>query len=1235
MHLRITPELIRETLDKKFAAIILSRAYPYFKDGHVFDLKLGADEFSARVSGSHNNAYTVKGDVRFGQLVLSCSCPYEDHCKHEAAVLYEIRESLSGKKDPAAGKMARQKTAKKNKTRKSAAENVPKMEGVSSGVFRRLPLEQVSLTAIVGAAQDKKYAKSWSQPFKGHLASDGLLTLLLNTFAYPGYQKNEIELKREQGEVWVKCNSCNEPIPYLCQHQMLVLAEASEVLSRTGFLQPEFDFEALWASAVEKVRVDPAAFSTYFRIILTRVGFGVEPKKANIFFEDWMDKTKAELSTLQQKRSQESKVLEQQLKEGGKEKFAFLWLAGPFHEYSYHQPLQFMQGYGLKTKEGIRSSDRTITDLPYGFDEAQMEVARQLYFLLQESTPNEVFYPLRELIEQHVEILNEVYQYASSPSMRVSEMQLFKFHPVALEARFSFRQVDGLLCITREVFLEEEAFDINSVEFSNGVFCATASTAYLYPHPEFERFMERFGPEDRIYMPKPSPEELTTLVEDFKKYFETTVEENLTLTEEILTNPTFQILLREVGEFIIFEPRLSYGEYSINAFNEGAYFIAGHLNKVDEADRFFLVDFIKNAHPDFDHPIQVQDFVYLPIHKMLDNYWFLHFNEACEAASIELLGQKDLSKFKYSQHKAVTFSHVKSGIDWFGVDMGVSFGKEKVKMADWIRALRNHESFVTLKDGTLGILPEEWLAQARKVLAVADFEKGELKISKYRFNIIEELFEDLDDKKIIKELKQKKKRLAELEFDKKYEVPKRIHAELRPYQKHGFAWLKFLEESGFGGILADDMGLGKTLQVLALLADQYNQAPSLIVVPRSLLFNWSAEIDKFCPTLSYVVHHGAGRARSVENLLAYELVITTYGTATSDIQLLKDFNFNYIVLDESQAIKNPGSKRYKAMRLLRSRHKLTMTGTPIENNTFDLYAQLSFSSPGLLGSQLAFKKNFAVPIDNNRDQEAANLLRKMIHPFVLRRTKEQVAKELPEKTETVIYCEMGNSQRKLYENLKQKIKEDIETELEEKGFEKSRFKMLDGLLRLRQMCNSPLLLNQSFKGQNAQSVKIDILIQNLTEELDNHSALVFSQFVGFLSLVRHELDKLGIKYAYLDGSTTQRQAEVEKFMENEEVRIFLISIKAGNTGLNLTKADYVYILDPWWNPAVESQAIDRTHRIGQDKNVFAYKLICKDSIEEKILKLQERKKEISTELIRTDESAFKSLSKEEMLDLFN
>jgi non-specific serine/threonine protein kinase len=418
-----------------------------------------------------------------------------------------------------------------------------------------------------------------------------------------------------------------------------------------------------------------------------------------------------------------------------------------------------------------------------------------------------------------------------------------------------------------------------------------------------------------------------------------------------------------------------------------------------------------------------------------------------------------------------------------------------------------------------------------------------------------------------------------------------------------------------------------------MLASLKKNSCSLVIVPKSLLFNWCNELDKFCPTLSYLLHHGPKRAKMLEQITPYNIVLSTYDTAASDIAILRSHIFDYIVLDESQAIKNIQSKRYKAMRLLQSENKLAMTGTPIENNTFDLYAQLSFASPGLLNSSTEFKRNFSDPIDNHGNAEAASLLKKIVHPFILRRTKEQVAKDLPSKTVTTIYCEMEPTQRKLYDILKEQIKEDVYSAIEEDGLNKSRFKILEGLLRLRQMCNSPLLVNPNFKGKNTSSVKIDLLVNNLKDTLQKHNALVFSQFTSLLAIIRKELDRNKIKYAYLDGKTKDREAEVKKFMENDDIKLFLISIKAGNTGLNLTKADYVYIVDPWWNPAVEAQAIDRTHRIGQKKNIFAYKLICKDTIEEKILKLQDKKKGIADDIIQTDEKVFKKLKKEDLMDL--
>jgi non-specific serine/threonine protein kinase len=312
-----------------------------------------------------------------------------------------------------------------------------------------------------------------------------------------------------------------------------------------------------------------------------------------------------------------------------------------------------------------------------------------------------------------------------------------------------------------------------------------------------------------------------------------------------------------------------------------------------------------------------------------------------------------------------------------------------------------------------------------------------------------------------------------------------------------------------------------------------------------------------------------------------------------------------------------------------------MTGTPIENNTFELFAQMNFVNPGMLGTQKGFKDLYATPIDQNGDEDAARMLKKIINPFLLRRTKEIVAQDLPDKTETTIFCEMGKTQRKIYEDVKAQIREDIKGKVEKEGINKSKMKILEGLLRLRQICNSPVLVKDDLHPSQRDSIKIETIIEQLTTELNNHNALVFSQFTSMLALIRKELDKRGIKYCYLDGSTRKRKEVVEEFNDNEDIQIFLISLKAGNTGLNLVKADYVYIVDPWWNPAVETQAIDRTHRIGQDKNIFAYKLVCKNTIEEKILKLQAKKKKIASDIIATDENIMKTLNKEELLQLFD
>jgi non-specific serine/threonine protein kinase len=366
------------------------------------------------------------------------------------------------------------------------------------------------------------------------------------------------------------------------------------------------------------------------------------------------------------------------------------------------------------------------------------------------------------------------------------------------------------------------------------------------------------------------------------------------------------------------------------------------------------------------------------------------------------------------------------------------------------------------------------------------------------------------------------------------------------------------------------------------------------------------------------------------------VIITTYGTLRSDIKLLMTIELDYLLLDESQAIKNPLSKVTRAASLLHAKNRLCMSGTPLQNNTFDIFAQMNFLNPGMLGSMEFFRQEFAIPIDKFGEQDRKEHLKKILYPFILRRTKEQVAKDLPDKTETILYCEMEDEQRSIYEAYRNDYRNQILGTIESQGIQKSQLTILQGLMKLRQICDSPAILNETEKFEN-HSIKLDELSREIVENIGNHKALVFSQFLGMLALIREKLDQLGVKYEYFDGSTSapDREKAIQSFQSDESQRVFLISLKAGGVGLNLTAADYVYIVDPWWNPAVEQQAIDRTHRIGQDKNIFAYRMICVDTIEDKIIQLQEKKRALAKDLIADDNTFVKSLTREDVEYLFS
>ncbi|HFC09640.1 MAG TPA: serine/threonine protein kinase [Chloroflexi bacterium] len=611
---------------------------------------------------------------------------------------------------------------------------------------------------------------------------------------------------------------------------------------------------------------------------------------------------------------------------------------------------------------------------------------------------------------------------------------------------------------------------------------------------------------------------------------------------------------------------------------------------------------------------------------------------ALAAAGFEIYGEENIKKVRVSRHQPTLSVNITSGIDWFNVQAVVQFGEQTVSLAEIKRALRKKRRYVKLADGSIGRLPEAWLERYKRLFGLAaetDETTNTLRFADFHALMLEELAEEAEQAEIDAEFRQRLEQLKDFEGIAEHPLPKGLRGALRPYQLAGYNWLHFLHDYGFGGILADDMGLGKTVQVLAFLLSLresgHAQAPDLVVVPRSLLINWQREVEKFTPGLKVLAYFGPQRP-PVETFADYDLVLTTYGVMRVDNEKLRGYRFHYIVLDESQAIKNPLAKTSRAARRLQSEHRLAMTGTPVENNTFELWAQFAFVMPGLLGGLDYFKEQFVRPIEKSKDEQTAQTLRRMVYPFILRRTKEQVAPELPPRTERVIYCPMEPAQRRFYLKLRDYYRELLIGLIEEEGLDKSRMKILEGLLRLRQASNHPKLIDPGFRGESG---KMNVLLDTLeTLHSEGHKALVFSQFVQMLRLVREALDERGIPYAYLDGSTRNRQEQVDRFQNDPQVPFFLISLKAGGVGLNLTAADYVIHVDPWWNPAVERQASDRTHRIGQDKPVFIFKLITRESVEEKILQLQEQKKELVEKLIATESSFLKELSPEDVQALF-
>jgi superfamily II DNA or RNA helicase len=567
---------------------------------------------------------------------------------------------------------------------------------------------------------------------------------------------------------------------------------------------------------------------------------------------------------------------------------------------------------------------------------------------------------------------------------------------------------------------------------------------------------------------------------------------------------------------------------------------------------------------------------------------------------------------------------ISSGIDWFDLNVSASFDEMEVGLPELLAAAEGNRSLLRLADGSFGIMPSSWMESLAPALELGKREGDGVRFRPSQALLIDALLQS-NTRNVDAAFAELRDRVTAASPEPRQEPPT-LMTELRPYQRAGLGWLDFLRTTGLGGCLADDMGLGKTVQALAMLEElraSGNRGPSLVVAPRSLLFNWAAEAKRFAPQLRVMEHHGTERARN--DFADADVVLTTYATMRLDIVKLSETEFEYVILDESQAIKNATSQVAKASRLLRGRHRLALSGTPIENHLGELWSLFEFLNPGLLGSSRSFSRTFAA---KNTPPDRRDALARALRPLLLRRTKEQVAPELPERIEQTLYCELEGTQKKQYEELRDHYRAALLGRIQKGGIDKARMHILEALLRLRQAACDPALIDGN---SGPPSAKVELLMDELRDVLDSgHRALVFSQFTSFLAIVRGVLDRERIPYLYLDGKTSNRQTLVEQFQDSSGPPLFLISLKAGGLGLNLTNADYIFLLDPWWNPAVEAQAIDRAHRIGRQKPVVAYRLIARDTVEEKILELQAKKRELAESIISEDNSVLRRLEVEDI-----
>lgn len=871
-----------------------------------------------------------------------------------------------------------------------------------------------------------------------------------------------------------------------------------------------------------------------------------------------------------------------------------------------------------------------LADLRLSLKQLDVEMYRALV---------DYFYNKISIILKHFEQQNKLFILNGKKiqAAKISEIKLAHQH---LNLFFKFRKIKDRFELEPYTTLQDVPISLQELPAENRFFIIYKNTIYLWESISHAQDAIKFWLEPSFCKKNELNNFYHNILSPLSLKYKIDFDKNLKLTTNTEI-PKLKIILQEKEGLVNFRFEFRYNNVWIDSFYKLPilYFKNNdaHLCQRNKDEEEKLKFFVISLHPLFRE--QVKGTYVLEKSEIIKNGWFLDFINQLQTKEIIIENALD-SNFKITTYIPEFKFNLSSGIDWFETDIQLKFGNEKIDLKEIKKMIEAQVNYINLSDGAIGLLPPQLLKSLQQLIQLGKFENQKFKIRHIHYNIIDELYDNLPKESIeFDELNKLAEVKKKFEYDKDIEPPNELQNILRPYQKEGFQWLNFLLKIEFGGILADDMGLGKTVQTLCILLHYFQtnkNLTALIICPYTLLFNWGKEITKFTSDLNYYIYNGPKRDFNEASSKNNQIIITSYGTIRSDIKLWHLCTFDFVILDESQIIKNPQSKICKAVQLLKAKHRFCLSGTPIQNSSFDLFAQMHFLNPGLLGSYEHFRSNFAIPIDRMQSQSTKDNLKKMVQPFILRRTKTMVTPDLPAKQEEIIICEMGEEQRSFYEACRLIYKEKIFKNIHEQGIKKSKFSILQGLMKLRQICDSPYLIQKTTE-HNSDSIKIEELMHRLPENVVEHKVLIFSQFIDMMNLIKSGLENLNIPYLYLDGKCTmeQRSERIQLFQQDANIKVFVISLKTGGLGINLTSADYVYIVDPWWNPTVEDQAIDRTHRIGQTKKVFSYRMICKDTIEEKIMLLQQQKKSLVSQLMDAENQFVRSLTIQDLEYIFS